>query len=93
MPGVTPGYIEITDTQGIRPYGHKALMPGVIPRRAQWRREGRGGTSSSPAPRIESAPSQACNTKTARSISPEQVKQLGYSWGKALAHEKVKFHR
>ena len=39
-----------------------------------------------------SAPSQACNTKTARSISPEQVKQLGYSWGKALAHEKVKSH-
>ena len=41
----------------------------------------------------KSSPSQACNTKTARSISPEQVKQLGYSWGKALAHEKVKFHR
>ena len=40
-----------------------------------------------------SAPSQACNAKTARSISPEQVKQLGYSWGKALAHEKRTFHR
>ena len=48
--------------------------------------------SSSPTPPIESAPPQACNAKTARSISPEQVKQLGYSWGKALAHEKVKFH-
>ena len=38
-------------------------------------------------------PSQACNAKTARSISPEQVKQVGNSWGKALAHEKRTFHR
>ena len=40
-----------------------------------------------------SAPSQACNAKTARSISPEQVKHVGNGSGKALAHEKVKFHR
>ena len=39
-----------------------------------------------------SAPSQACNAKTARSIAPEQVKQVGNSWGKALAHEKRTFH-
>ena len=39
-----------------------------------------------------SAPSQACNAKTARSIFSEQVKQVGNSWGKALAHEKRTFH-
>ena len=39
-----------------------------------------------------SAPSQACNTKTARSISPEQVKQVGTRVGKALSHEKRTFH-
>ena len=38
------------------------------------------------------APSQACNTKTARSISPEQVNQVGTSWGKALAHPGWEFH-
>ena len=41
----------------------------------------------------KSAPSQACNAKTARSFLYEQVKHVGNSWGKALAHEKVKFHR
>ena len=40
-----------------------------------------------------SAPSQACNAKTARSILCEQVKQVGYSWGKDLAHPVYKFHR
>ena len=40
----------------------------------------------------KSAPSQACNCQTTRSVLCEQVKQVGNRLEKALAHPSCRFH-